>query len=117
MGAPNAAWVIHPGAALKTGLIAVLSLAARGAQPGLRGLGTFEAGRLTEDRLLSLLQRLGPGDCELGCHPGEDVGEVTEEPGWRYGWTEELQALCSPRVRNCVAALGIELTSYSRLFQ
>src|SRR5262245_218996 len=117
IASPNESWLSHPGAALKTGLIAALSLAAqRNGASGLPGLGPFEAGRLDEERLLAILQRLGDGDYEIGCHPGEEVGTVAAEPSWRYGWDQELEALCSPKARAIVDARHIQLTSYAGIF-
>ncbi len=117
IAAPSERWIAHPDSALKTALIAALSYASRrGGAPGLRGLGTFEAGMLSEDRLLAILRRLSDGDCEIGCHPGEEVGTVAETPAWRYGWEVELEALCSPKVRAAIEARNVQLTSYAGIF-
>lgn len=117
IAAPGESWLAHPGSALKTTLIAALSFATRrNGAPGLSGLGTFEAGMLNEGRLLAILQRVGDGDHEIGCHPGEEVGTVAAEPAWRYGWDQELRALCSAKVRATIEARHIELTSYSGIF-
>jgi predicted glycoside hydrolase/deacetylase ChbG (UPF0249 family) len=113
--APSLGWIRRPGAALKTLLIAGLSRLARDGAAGLPGIGTFEAGALTETALLALLSRLTPGSYEIGCHPGETVGAVPEQPHWRYAWDQELRALCSPRVRGLVSARGIVLSSYAQI--
>jgi predicted glycoside hydrolase/deacetylase ChbG (UPF0249 family) len=115
IAAPSWKWIGRPAAALKTALIGTLAKLTRGGTPGLAGLGTFEAGALNEDALLALLSNLGPGSHEIGCHPGEAVGPVPEERGWRYGWDQELQALCSPRVKALVSARGIALSSYAQI--
>ncbi len=116
-GWPSSDWIAHPGAALKTGLIAALSFSSRrNGATGLRGLGTFEAGMLNEDRLLAILGGLREGDYEIGCHPGEDVGAVAEDLDWRYGWDLELQALRSHRVRDLIAGRQIVLTTYGSIF-
>ncbi|HZH02870.1 MAG TPA: hypothetical protein VEY30_03730, partial [Myxococcaceae bacterium] len=98
-------------------LVALLARA-RGIGRGVRGvsgLGVFEAGALDERTLLDLIAWLPAGDFELGCHPGEGVPRVEEDPGWTYGWPRELAALCSHRVRDALAARRVELTTYRGL--
>jgi predicted glycoside hydrolase/deacetylase ChbG (UPF0249 family) len=114
--APTLTWLSRPGPALKS--LTLTALARAGRQSGLRQLpaiGLFEAGILDERRLLRLLQSLGDGDHEIGCHPGKDVGAVSVDPSWRYGWDNELRALCSPRVREEIRARAIVLCSYREL--
>jgi predicted glycoside hydrolase/deacetylase ChbG (UPF0249 family) len=114
---PFPEWVRAPTAAAKSLLLSGLSLVHR-APPRrrLRALGAFASGSLDETRLVRLLDSLGEGDHELLCHPGEDPGAMPEEPQWRYGWKEELAALCSPRVRRRIEARGIQLMTYRELF-
>ena len=112
---PSIAWLGRPGSALKTAGLAVLSQVARGQSAGLPGWGTFEAGALTEDRLLAIISKLPPGDHEIGCHPGKTADQVPEQPGWKYGWEDELAAVRSPRVRALIEKRGIRLTSYGEL--
>ncbi len=115
---PRPSWLRGPGPAVKTALLTLLARAAPGPGPGVRRVsagGVFEAGRLTEPALLSLLESLPPGDFELGCHPGEGHPRVPEDPGWTYGWQEELDALTSARVRARLTSLGVELTTYGAL--
>jgi hypothetical protein len=81
----------------------------------LGGIGLFEAGVLDEQALLRLLENLSEGDHELGCHPGKDVGVVGLDPEWKYGWDEELRALCSHRVREAIRSRAIVLASYGEL--
>jgi hypothetical protein len=103
---------------VKTSLLTLLARAAPGPLPGVRRVsagGVFEAGRLSESALLSLLESLPPGDFELGCHPGEGHPHVPEDPGWSYGWRSELDALTSPRVMARVELLGVRLTTYGAL--
>src|SRR5262249_59613967 len=92
---PSDQWLRQPAAAAKTAAIALCSRLARMGSAGLPGLGTFEAGALSEERLLSILSKLRPGDWEIGCHPGQRAEEVPEQPGWSYGWEDELPALGS----------------------
>ncbi len=112
---PSIAWLGQPGSALKTAALAVLSQVARGQSAGLPGWGTFEAGALTENRLIAIISKLPPGDHEIGCHPGETADQVPEQPGWKYGWEDELKAVCSPRVKGLIEKRGIRLTSYGEL--
>jgi predicted glycoside hydrolase/deacetylase ChbG (UPF0249 family) len=109
-------WLARPGPAVKTTILAGLSLLARPREvTRVRGWGVYDAGALSEERLLALLDRLPDGDHELGCHPGHEPDDVPEEPGWRYGWELELAALRSERVRKRVGERGITLTTYSAL--
>ncbi len=109
---PSMRWLLQPASAVKTAGLDLLSRMARRGTAGLPGWGTFEAGALTEDRLLAIIARLGPGDHEIGCHPGETARDVPEQPGWRYRWEDELRALCSSRVRALIAERQIKLISY-----
>lgn len=103
--------------------IAVLALLARRARRTIPAnmrhpdsfLGLALAGRLDEPALLGVLDALGPGTHELGCHPGDADEPVPEDPSWRYGWRRELEALTSPRVLARVRARGIELVDYGAL--
>ena len=81
----------------------------------VKAVGVYESGGLTEKRLLRLLERLGDGDVELMCHPGLAPGAVSEDPHWRYDWESEMEALCSPRVKQLVRKREIALVSYRSL--
>ena len=113
---PTARWLVHPRAAFKSALLGTL---ARVKQPRgvrrVRAYGIFESGRLTETRLLRLLDQLRDGDNEIVTHPGLDPGVVPQDPSWRYQWEQELAAVLSPRVRDAIAARGIELVNYRQL--
>jgi len=65
--------------------------------------GMLQNDRITEKYILRLLDNLWPGDFELYCHPDEDAH------------AHETEALCSPRVRDKIEELGIELVTYSDL--
>lgn len=77
--------------------------------------GLNEAGALTEERVLQILNALPDGVTEIFLHPavapfsGADVG--TE----RFQWTGELAALTSWRVREAIARNGIASTTYGEL--
>ena len=74
-------------------------------------IGVAEAGHLTSERILKLLDHV-EGVTELVAHPG--IG-VTGYSHWSYDWEAETRALCDPAVRQAVAAKNIELTGPSRL--
>src|SRR5438132_6589186 len=74
-----------------------------------RTIGIAEAGHLTSDRLVALLDHVD-GVTELVTHPGRDVRAYAH---WRYDWETELHALCDPRVRERLSALEIQLTAPS----
>jgi hopanoid biosynthesis associated protein HpnK len=65
--------------------------------------GLMQDSRVDEDFILKLLPRLPAGDCELYSHPSLDQ------------FRHEFDALVSPRVRDCVRQLGIELIRYQDL--
>jgi len=75
--------------------------------------GIAESGRLTEEGLVRILERLKPGVTEVVVHPGyrDDLLD-----GWpasrRYEREQELRALTSPRVKELVRILQIRLVSY-----
>jgi predicted glycoside hydrolase/deacetylase ChbG (UPF0249 family) len=115
---PNAHWLAHPRSAMKSMLLGTLS---RVKQPrGVRrvpALGVFESGRLTERRLLRLLDDVREGDNEIVTHPGLNPGALPQDPSWHYGWEDELAAVLSPRVRDAIAAKGMQLATYRQLQQ
>jgi predicted glycoside hydrolase/deacetylase ChbG (UPF0249 family) len=114
---PSPAWLQLPFGAMKSALLSALSYALP-SRPSriLPARGACASGNLHEGRLLQVIDSLGHGAHELICHPGDPPGVVPEDPRWRYGWTAETAALCSPRVRERVRARGVELTTYRELF-
>lgn len=70
-------------------------------------IGVMEAGHLTADRIIKLLNHVR-GTTELVTHPG--IG-VDAYPHWNYDWDAETDALCDPRVRKAIADRGIELVA------
>jgi len=77
--------------------------------------GIAWSGALVEKRLLGLLPHLPPGVSELYFHPAVRTTPALAAamPGYRHA--EELAALISPRVRQCIAELGIGLIGYRDL--
>jgi hopanoid biosynthesis associated protein HpnK len=65
--------------------------------------GLLQNGRVDEDYILKLLPKLPPGDSELYSHPSLD------------NFKHEFDALVSPRVKELVKTLGIELIRYQNL--
>ena len=65
--------------------------------------GLLQNARVDEEYVLKLLPELPPGDSELYSHPSLD------------GFKPELDALVSPRVKELVGKLGIELIRYQDL--
>jgi hopanoid biosynthesis associated protein HpnK len=65
--------------------------------------GLLQNARVDEEYILKLLPELPPGDSELYSHPSLD------------GFKPELDALVSPRVKEMVGKLGIELIRYQDL--
>jgi hopanoid biosynthesis associated protein HpnK len=77
--------------------------------------GIAWSGAMIEDRILRLLPHLPPGDSEIYLHPASRTSPALAEamPGYRH--EDELAALLSPAVRQCVIDLGIRLIGYSDL--
>lgn len=65
--------------------------------------GLLQDSRVDEDYILKLLPELPPGDSELYSHPSLDT------------FSHEFDALVSPRVREQIEKLGIELVRYQDL--
>jgi chitin disaccharide deacetylase len=104
--------------------IGILNVIGRGARRRLeengsirtadRTVGILDAGRLTADRLIWILQDV-EGTTELVCHPGIDDNALTAEYDWGYGWDRETAVLCDTRVKEAMRERGIELTPFSHL--
>ena len=84
---------------------AIFSMIGRGG----RTIGVVEAGHLTADRIIALLDHV-EGTTELVTHPGIAVKGYAH---WGYAWDEETRALCDPRVREAIETKGIELVGPS----
>jgi predicted glycoside hydrolase/deacetylase ChbG (UPF0249 family) len=65
---------------------------------------------ISAEALAGIIRSLPPGMTELGCHPGEQVGEVSVYAAERE---LEVSALCSPLVRETVRACGVELRPFA----
>lgn len=80
-----------------------------------RTVGVMDAGRLTPERLETVLADVGEGVSELVCHPGLGDRDLAAAYAWGYAWEEETAALCDPRLPDLLRSRGIALTSFSRL--
>lgn len=113
---PHRRWLRSPKRAAKAALLGTLArIKPAGGVKRVRAHGVFESGVLDQQALVRFLDRLNDGEHELMCHPGLAPDHVPEEPGWRYGWELELDALRAPAVREVVTRRAIELTTYAKL--
>lgn len=71
--------------------------------------GTRHPELITVGSLVGILGSLPEGTTELGCHPGYADGFESTYVEER---ATEVRVLCDPRVREAIAANGIELTSF-----
>lgn len=75
--------------------------------------GSAVSGRLTEEKLLRILQRLRPGVTEIMVHPGENRYISERWPSSRRCHHEsELAALLSSKVKAFISTSRIHLTTY-----
>ena len=75
-------------------------------------VGFYFGGRLTEQNLVTVLERVGAtGTTELMCHPGES-DPASPYRHWGYAWAAEVAALSSARVKELLRARGLTLISY-----
>lgn len=74
--------------------------------------GVLNSGCMTEEYLLTILERLQPGTSEIYFHPGclPDPEITRRMPDYKH--TEELAALLSSKVRERLQQLDIALTNY-----
>lgn len=77
-----------------------------------RTIGIAEAGHLTEERIIRLLDSV-EGVTELVVHAATDAADLRTHYAWGYSWEGETAALCSPLLREEIASRGIVLTSPS----
>jgi len=111
----------EPAASALTALASELGVPLRGQDARIAYRGDFYGqtakgepmhGAITAAALLELIRDLPEGVTELGCHPG-----ISTDDDIPYGRerTMELEALCHPRVRELIDALGIELASFAHV--
>ena len=95
-----------------------LMVPVRACTPGIRHCGDFYgqsgAGEpwpegITVDAFLRIIDALGPGVTELGCHPGEDDDF---DSVYRVERSQELRVLCDPEVRNALGRANVRLAPF-----
>lgn len=77
--------------------------------------GVNEAGALTEERVLQILDRLPDGVTEIFFHPATGPFAGADRGTEHFAWSGELAALTSPRVREAIVRNGIKSTTYGEL--
>ena len=116
---PTLSWVTEPTRGIEAGLLSGLGWLSRRSMGMLRhgpqSWGYVESGRLDEIRILEIIGRLGAGDHELICHPSETDIPARDAEGRPYHGAEELNALCSDRVRGALQRRGITLCRWKDL--
>ncbi|MFI5347301.1 MAG: ChbG/HpnK family deacetylase [Elusimicrobiota bacterium] len=95
------------------GTFAAMHLWISGAARGLelpRTWGLLRSGMMSEDYVLWLIKNLPEGATEIYFHPCADPSSaVTDRPRPTHQSISELRTLTSPKVREAIAAAGIEL--------
>ena len=95
-----------------------LGVALRGETEGIAYRGDFYGqesrgdpvpGAISPDRLVAILGSLPEGITELSCHPG--LGDGLPEP-YTHERTQEVEALCDPRVRAALEEGGVVLRGF-----
>ena len=99
------------GGVVRRASIAALSALGRRVDPWRHTVGVLEAGHLTSQAIVRLLDEVEDGLTELVTHPGVDVDGYD----WRYDWDDETRALCDPWVREAIGARRLVLTAPSQV--
>jgi predicted glycoside hydrolase/deacetylase ChbG (UPF0249 family) len=86
------------------------SIAYRGDFYGQSTHGEPEPDAITAEALVSIICSLPEGMTELGCHPA-DPPDLDSQ--YRLERGAEVNALCDPRVRERLEAVGVELISFA----
>ncbi len=80
-----------------------------------RAVGVLNPGQLTEDFLAAYLRRLPGGLTEMLFHPAMETSAALKERQPHYRHLGELQALCSPQLRQLIEAADINLTNFREI--
>ena len=80
-----------------------------------RAVGVLDPGHLTEPFLAPYLRRLPDGPTEVFFHPADRPAEPLLQMQRGYEHAAELQALCSPHLRQIINDSGIRLTNFREL--
>jgi predicted glycoside hydrolase/deacetylase ChbG (UPF0249 family) len=76
---------------------------------GWDGYGGWVPGATDVGALVGIIESLGPGVTELGCHPGLGADMSSS---YREERSVETATLCDPRVVDAIIANGVELVSF-----
>ena len=102
-------------------------LDARGWRYPTASTGLDEAGSLDVAAMVTAVGVLGEAvrrggstgpagaSAELATHPGRPTAADRQRYAWDYRWDEELDALCSPEVREAIDAAGFRLGTFADL--
>lgn len=73
------------------------------------------SGRMSPERLLSILQTIRPGLTEIMVHPGIPSDDLTRKYAqWKgFSWKQDLDAVTDPRIATFCAGSGIALRNFS----
>lgn len=80
-----------------------------------RAVGVLDPGHLTEPFLAPYLRRLPDGLTEVFFHPADQPSDPLLQMQPDYEHAAELQALCSPTLRQLINDSGIRLTNFREL--
>lgn len=83
----------------------------RGIKSTERLFGLYQTHHITEDYVVGVMDRLPDGLAEIYFHPAMDIGETPPTPAAQI----ETEVLTSARVRDAVAARGIQLTTFGEV--
>jgi predicted glycoside hydrolase/deacetylase ChbG (UPF0249 family) len=78
---------------------------------GFAGIGAMASPTFQRD-IAQLLSDLPTGVTELMVHPGYDSAELAAVDDYRSAREREVYALISPRLRERIDELGVELTHF-----
>lgn len=119
---PGGEWRVHRAAGGRGGAALAATFAAMGAWVrgaagngvrAARAWGLLRSGLMTEEYALSLVAALPEGETEIYFHPTADASlrPAAGRPTPSHQSAAELEVLLSPRLREAIAARGVELVS------
>ncbi|CVK17779.1 ChbG/HpnK family deacetylase [Sporomusa sphaeroides] len=77
--------------------------------------GMLAGGSMNEEILLNIIDNLPNGLSEIMVHPGLDNSVLHQAFGWDYHWQQELAAVASRQVMECLAQRQVKLVSFGSL--
>lgn len=101
-----------PRAMMASGLLRTMMLGQRPLDDvSFAGIGAMASNTFHRD-IADVIAALPPGTTELMVHPGYDSDELAAVDSYRQPREREVYALTSPRLREKIDALGVELTHF-----